>query len=222
MAQSKNECPSFNCSGKLLWGQLHCILEGLLSKDEDSGCVIPEAEPTGTILQRNFKYKVKAFPGRWEVKELVVQTEWKEEPFLAGFIIYCNEVAKPADVLKTCSELGMTSDVSKNVIYVNRYDWSWAHDLGDAPEELLFDANEEDGWSVINQFKENLAAQKDNSLIKEALLVDNKPVGVHLACPHTEYELGWLVFHPIKRDELIAIVYDGAYTGLEGNISLVD
>ena len=56
----------------------------------------------------------------------------------------------------------------------------------------------------------------------------DEPFGVHLKMEETEYELGWLCFSGKKHDfykdsdELVAIVYDGAYCNFqedEGQVS---
>ena len=60
--------------------------------------------------------------------------------------------------------------------------------------------------------------------LKRKYFVDNhseskNPVGLHLSIPETAYELAWLVFNSEQPDsELIAIVYDGSFTFLDGQI----
>ena len=60
--------------------------------------------------------------------------------------------------------------------------------------------------------------------LKRKYFVDNhseskNPVGLHLSIPETAYELAWLVFNSEQPDsELIAIVYDGTFTFLDGQI----
>lgn len=231
MAQSASGNPSFICnSGKMLWGQLHCIAEGYLANSSDA----PNPGNGGTTVQDDFKYKVNAARGQWGVKDIMSRFQSEETPFLAGFIIYNKVSADPEVILKECAELGMRSSQDKRIIYVNRYDWSFAHEITHASEQLLCDDSNDDleqktrnmmgkriiladasaGLVIINQFKQNLSGVPKNALIKEALLVEDDAVGVHLACPDTEYELGWMVFDASNKEELIAFVYDSAYSGL--------
>lgn len=242
MAQSDTQNPSFVCySGKMLWGQLHCIAEGYLETSLDEQSTVPTPVQRGTIIQHDFKYKVKAARGEWNVKDIISRSQPEEPSHLAGFIIYNKEIADPAVILKECAKLGMQSSQDKRIIYVNRYDWSWAHEITHASEQLLYDdddieqktrnmigqriilADASAGLVVINQLKQNyLSGAPKNALIKDALIVENDAIGVHLACPDTEYELGWMVFNASNKEELIAFVYDCAYSGLEGDVALGD
>lgn len=234
MAQSASDNPSFVChSGKLLWGQLHCIVEGHLANSS----IVPSPVKGGTIIQHNFKYVVNAARGQWNVKDIIARSQTED---VAGFIIYNKNSADPAEILKDCVKLGMRSSRDKRIVYINRYDWSWAHEIPHEPEQLLYENLNDDleqkvrnmmgkriiladasaGLAIINQFKQKLTVVPKNTLIKDALVVENEAVGVHLAVPDTEYELGWMVFSASNENELIAFVYDGAYSGLEGDISL--
>lgn len=245
MADFSSDNPSFVCtSGELLWGQLHCIVEGYLANNIDAQSTLPPSFTSGTIIQRNYKYRVKAAKGLWNVREIHSRSERDQPSFHSGFIIYNNERADPVDILKKCAKVGMHSkpNADNTIVYVNRYDWSWAHELQDEPEQLLYENLDNDleqkvrnmmgkriiladasvGLAVINQFKQNLSGFPKNALIKKSLIVEQDQIGVHLACPDTEYELGWMVFSSPDQVELIAFVYDGGYTGLEGEISLND
>lgn len=56
--------------------------------------------------------------------------------------------------------------------------------------------------------------------IETAFRKDGANFGAYVSMPHTEYELGWLVFSGERHadhdaDELVAIVYDGSYEALE-------
>lgn len=232
MTESASNNPSFFCnSGELLWGQLHCITEGYFSS-------APTPSTGG-----NFKYRVKAAQGQWNVGEIYCRPDREQPTFIAGFIVYHSELADAEQILKSCAKVGMSGNQShgdKIIVYVNRYDWSFAHEISDVAEALLCADVDENasqnirqmmgkrlilvdpnaGFTVINQFKQNLSGISKNTLIKETLKVGNEAVGVHLACPGTEYELGWMVYNASNQEELIAFVYDGAYTALEGEISL--
>lgn len=240
MAQSASDNPSFVCtSGKILWGQLHCIAEGYLANNSDSESPSPSVR--GTIIQHDFNYKVNAARGEWNVKDILYRSQPEDEPSIAGFVVFNKKTANPVEVLNDCMKLGMRSSPDKRIIYVNRYDWGWAHEIPPASEQLLYDANLTDdaerklramlgqriilvdasvGLFVINQLKESSSNLPKNVLIKDTLSVQDNAIGVHLACPNTEYELGWMVFNPANTEELIAFVYDGSYTGLEGDITL--
>ncbi len=243
MAESVTDNPFFICSsGKLLWGQLHCIIEGHLANSSNVDSSAPSPSIRGTIIQHDFQYIVNAVTGEWNVKDLICRSESDGEPFISGFIIYNKDSADPVEILKECAELGMRSSRDGRIVYVNRYDWGWAHEIPDAVEQLLYgnddDVNDDmekkvrsmlgqriiladasSGLAVIDQLKQNLGSLSKNALIKDTLKGENNGViGVHLACPNTEYELGWMVFNGNK--ELTAFVYDGAYTGLEGDVSV--
>lgn len=245
MAGASSDNPSFVCaSGELLWGQLHCIVEGYLANNLDAQSTLSPTFTSGTIIKRNLKYRVKAAKGLWNVREMHSRIDRDHPSYLSGFVVYNSNLADPVDIVKKCAKVGMHSkpNVDNTVVYVNRYDWSWAHELPDEPEELLYAGLNDDleqkvrkmmgqriiladagaGLAVINQLKQNLSELPKNELIKKSLIVDQDPIGVHLACPNTEYELGWMVFNSSNQEELIAFVYDGAYTGLEGEISLND
>lgn len=242
MAQSVCNHPTFVCqSGKLLWGQLHCIVEGHLAISSDAESTLENPSIRGTILQRDFNYQVNAAIGEWSVKDIVFRNQPDESPSLAGFIIYNKEMANPVDILNDCAKLGMKSSRDKRIIYVNRYDWGRAHEIPLESQNLLYDGDvnedsEEKYWNlmagrimlvdaasglaVIDQLKGNSSTTPKNATIKDTLMAGNDAVGVHLACPHTEYELGWMVFNESNKEQLVAFVYDGAYTALEGDISL--
>lgn len=244
MTESVSNSPSFVChSGQLLWGQLHCIAEGYLANDSDALSSLPTPLKGGTIIQHNYKYRVNAARGEWNVKDIIFQSQPDEPSSVAGFIIFNKEIAKPLEILKDCANLGMRSSQDNRIIYINRYDWSWHHEIPAAVERLLNDGNENDeleekvrnmiaqriiladvsgGLAIINQLKQKSSEASKNALIKEALTVENSAIGVHLACPHTEYELGWMVFNESNKEELIAFVYDGTYCALEGDITLRD
>ncbi|XP_037046096.1 uncharacterized protein LOC119081354 [Bradysia coprophila] len=242
MAQSVCRNPTFVChSGKLLWGQFHCIVEGHLGNALDAESTLENPSIRGTIIQRDFNYKVNAALGEWSVKDILFRYQPEQSPCLAGFIIYNKEMANPVDILNDCAKLGLSSSQDKRIIYVNRYDWGWAHEIPLESQNLLYDgeisdevedkfrnliagriflADADSGLAVINQLKQISSTTPKNVTIKDPLVVGNDAVGVHLACPHTEYELGWMVFNETNKKELIAFVYDGAYTGLDGDISL--
>lgn len=241
MAQSAGNNPSFVChSGKLIWGQLNCIVEGYLANRVDAESTLENPSIRGTIIQRDFNYLVNAALGEWSVKDILYRSQPNELPYLAGFIIYNKEKANPVDILAECAKLGLSSSRDKRIIYVNRYDWGFVHEMPLESQNFLYDGdisedNEEkyghlmagrviiadagSGLAVINQLKEKSSTTPREVTIKDTLLSEYGPVGVHLACPDTEYELGWMVFNESK-EELIAFVYDGAYTGLDGDVSL--
>ncbi|CAF1281123.1 unnamed protein product [Adineta steineri] len=77
--------------------------------------------------------------------------------------------------------------------------------------------------NIIKQWKFNTTELKQP---QEKVFIDtrnetNNRVGLHLRTPKPDYELAWLVFSSDQPDsELIAIVYDGNYTSLDGQIIL--
>lgn len=248
MAASMLNDPLFYCSsGELLWGQLHCISEGYFNIASNTTTdTVPDSSTGG--MQQHFKYRVKAARGYWHVREIYSRTQLGEPSFLVGFIVYNNDVADPVQIIKRCAKVGISNKQNhedKSIVYVNRYDWSWSHKIPEKFEQLfLADLNDDDkanimemfggrliladavaGSIVINQLKRKLCRMNGisrNELIKETLTVANTSIGVHLACPNTKNELGWMVFNALNQRELVAFVYDAAFTALEGELILND
>ncbi|KAK4443335.1 hypothetical protein QBC34DRAFT_212291 [Podospora aff. communis PSN243] len=91
-----------------------------------------------------------------------------------------------------------------------------------------FAAIEADKWDL--DFLGALKRECENDpapLVERTFQAGNQTFGTYLRMPMTEYEFGWLVFSGNKHaqhdaDELIAIVYDGAYEVLEGLYHVVE
>jgi len=144
-----------------------------------------------------------------------------------------------------CSLYQTQTHNDRSIVYVNRYDWSCHHDYefeskinrllkinlsisreDDSFERLfhgriiIVDSNS--AMNIIQQWKSNrteLLQSQENIFLNTDNQSNMNPVGLHLSHPNTEYELAWLVFNGDQSDsELIAIVYDGSYTSLDGQI----
>ena len=209
---------------------------------------IPEILSGGTIKQRLYKYRCRAAKGDWHAKFYRTRLSSESEPFKSGYIIY-NIDHNPVEILRRCAAVGSSLDQTHNdrsIIYINRYDWSWHHDyefeykinklLGikneysddDEPLKSLFaqriliiDSNS--ALNIVQQIKSNPAGL-NQSEEKVFIHIDYEsigPVGLHLSIPKTDYEFAWLVFSNDQPNAgLIAIVYDGSYTLLDGQIIL--
>lgn len=245
--------PSFTCySGELLWGQLHCIAEGYFNLQSKTFTDTQRTESVsltgGNITQRNFMYRVKAVRGHWIVREILTRTNLETPPFIVGFIVYNSKLADPVQIIKRCTKVGISNKQDhedRAIVYINRYDWSWTHEITDRVGQFLYAGVNDDikenikemtrnrfiladamaGPIVIHQLKPNapnVSGISRNELVKQTLILDNYSIGVHLACPNTEFELGWMIFSESNKEELIAFVYDSAYTALEGALTLND
>lgn len=235
----------FKCnSGEMLWGQFHTILEGYLSTGYDVPNEIPETLKGGTIIQRNYKYKIKAEKGIWKISSILLKSNIKHNFKTTGYIIYNCEV-DPVDIVRRCSKVGRSLNndhLDDKIIYINRYDWSNHHRARDKIEkkienllggkdekqkiESLFHGriilvDKESTLEIIDQLKEyheEIEFGEPNSIINKVLKTNERHVGVHLNLSDVEYEYGWLVYN--NNNNLIAIVYDGMETILEGELKV--
>eukprot|EP01080_Neovahlkampfia_damariscottae_P005652 gene5652-9468_t len=227
----KNIPTSFqNDSGVFLWGQLHCIIEGSKNSAFDSAKPVSSSSG-GTILQSQWNYRVKAKKGTWIVTEGLMDDDF------FGYIIH-HESVKAIDVLKKAHAVGVDhQNKSKEVAYVNRYDWSVHHgsvdairneikqdqrkrkknerdDSDDENHQLMYGRMYLIDSSIYQSFLKCVEKKKTHH--KNELFQENRSnLGIHLTDEFTEYELGWMIFDTnSKENELIGFVYDATYHGL--------
>ncbi|CAF4183902.1 unnamed protein product [Adineta steineri] len=209
---------------------------------------IPELSAGGTIKQRYFNYRCRAAKGDWQAKSYQTRDTLEAEPFKSGYIIY-NIHHNPVEILRRCATVGFSlyqTHSDRSIVYVNRYDWSHHHDYDfeHKIDKLLgIDRNKPDhdffwdssfhsrimiidsdsAMNIIKQWKFNTTElnQPQEKVFIDTRNESNNRVGLHLRTPKPDYELAWLVFSSDQPDsELIAIVYDGNYTSLDGQIIL--
>ena len=179
----------FECkSGVLLWGQLHTVIEGYLSSEYDTPQEQPAPLEGGTILMRNYTYRVKAQIGKWDVLPIYSGSH-------SGYIVYHHD-ADPISIVRECKFVGISLHKNKRIKYINRYDWSYHHQLTKDTQFLNEIENMTGSRFILTD------AECDLDDLKRCHITN----GVHLRVQDTEYELGWQVFN--DNNELIAFVYD--------------
>jgi len=230
----------FECeSGELLWGQMHTLIEGFKTKNHDSKQGPRSKRTGGTILQSDFYYRCAARPGLWKVERAFMDDNE------VGFVVHHADVSG-TDLLKRAATVGISHNQrheNNDVVYVNRYDWSWHHGGEEAVKEILEFKKGSDSDDDINSnlliggrlmvvdaayfdalCKHLRNKRPDEGECCEFKLGNAPSFGIHVSMKGTEYELGWLMFSSKQHtkftnsDELIGIVYDGAYSALEGNV----
>jgi len=231
-------------SGEILWGQYHCLFEGSKSTSHDGPSKLGAIQQSGTIIQRNWQYRLAARKGKWLVSRLKIDENG------VGFIVYHEDI-DPTEYTKLASDTGISNDNqngNKKILYVNRYDWGANHkdsrDFLEAAASISCSGKvEEDELSNYRlkaaccvlldatyfgsllqlyaklPLKTGFPPKTSFSLVN--LVNSNTPIGVHLTDEAIEYDLAWIGFsgdkHPDfpESDECVAFVYDTAYTGLE-------
>ncbi|KAF0978876.1 hypothetical protein FDP41_001946 [Naegleria fowleri] len=115
---------AFECtSGEILWGQVQCMIRGSKTKAHDGVNGPTNSGFSGTILQSEFCYRAAARKGKWVVERFVNP----EENWVGGFIIHHEDISGK-ELLERCATVGISlaqSHEDKQIVYVNRYDWSW-------------------------------------------------------------------------------------------------
>lgn len=111
----------FPYPGKILWGQLHTVIEGHRNADNsrfDSRKGPVALANTGTIMQSAFAYCVAARPGTWVAQRIKIKDEYQ-----IGFIVHHADVDGLELIQKTRPVRFGQRDANKEVFYINRYDW---------------------------------------------------------------------------------------------------
>ncbi|RPB18763.1 hypothetical protein L211DRAFT_843294 [Terfezia boudieri ATCC MYA-4762] len=126
-------------AGAVLWGQLNTLIAGSQASGYDgNGESIPQALPGGTIIQRCYQYRCAARNGMWGVWRAYVierRAGWDGQPVKnhLGWVV-CHEDADPKDILTRAASVtkgggiggyGGKEHIDRDVLAVNRYDWSW-------------------------------------------------------------------------------------------------
>jgi hypothetical protein len=106
-------------SGKLLWGQLHTVIEGHNNSankvDSRSGPI--SASTGGTIMQNQFVYCCAARPGKWIANRLIMNGSQ------IGYVVH-HEDEDPLVMAHATKDVRWgVPHTQKRVVYVNRYDW---------------------------------------------------------------------------------------------------
>lgn len=217
---------TFTCtSGELLWGQVHTVIEGFASESLDR-------------TAESLRYKVAARKGEWKAEAAFVDNS-EDQPWHVGFVCHHADV-DGLEILQRAAQVGIGSSgkfEDLEILFVDRYDWSGSHSPGcelivQAVEEKTVDPEEEafDGEDYYRSlvggrfmlldklgFGNLIQALKDGTKLerKNYLLWDEEVAcGAHLVVDYSEYDMGWMAF---RNGELVGFVYDGAYSGLEGD-----
>lgn len=205
----------------------------------------PRPMDGGTIRQNDFQYRLAARVGQWKVSRVYVASREPSdthEPWHIGYILHHIDVS-PIEYLDRACKVGISNGNGhddRGIVYINRYDWGWHHGerwdiniaLGPdrsltAPQvrELLMGRlivlDAKNVQTFFNTAKTSHLERKCYTFFESQ--DQQQPYGIQLdpAGNHPEYELGWLGFsgskHPLfpDSDEVVAIVYDPAYNGLE-------
>lgn len=214
----------------------------------DTPHLVPTPLEGGTVLQRSYRYRCRAMKGDWQAKLYRTRLTLTSESFDSGYIIY-NVHYNPVEILRRCAAVGKSLHQDHNdrsIVYINRYDWSAYHRykfeseinqlLGinnnhfndDSSSAQLFSGrvmiiDSDAALNIIQQLKSHPSEilQSQKTVLFETPSESNNPVGLHLTIRNGEYEFAWLVFNSDEpSSELIAVVYDGRYTLLDGQIML--
>lgn len=106
-----------------MWGQIQTLLEGSTSKSHDSTAGPIERPPGGTILMHDFQYRLAARVGTWKVSRIFLKGDH------IGYVVYHSDVS-PIEFVRRAADVGISNrndHDDKEIVYVNRYDWSWHH-----------------------------------------------------------------------------------------------
>lgn len=168
---------------------------GYESKDYDNS-IEPEKQTSGTIVVKEYHYKVKAPQGKW--KTFLICYNGKEV-----FYIVCHE---SQDVNKIYSNI----EKEENIVSVNRYDWSYAMCDDESEENFVAEC-----CFLVDPGYYSLFQQKVKEIdAKESISLDN--YGVYLSSvDKIEYEHAWMIFN--DEEKLVAFVYEG-FDGIEETI----
>lgn len=191
----------------MLWGQLHLLPEGSMSKDHDSPDTISPLEKSGTILCRGFNYRVKARKGKYKIYSRQ-----------GGYLyLIVHEGHREEEIYERIEKVGfsMSNDhEDKDVVYINRYDWSCAAgDEEDAGVKLGLDTQTIETYAGgclflldAGKLPSLVEKIKGETLEKNTVLKDKDgSYGVFLRDEDENYELGWIVF---QEGEMVAFAYD--------------
>lgn len=217
---------SFECtSGEIIYGHVQCLIEGVKATSRDVPRTIPHARTGGTIIQNDFQYRAAARKGTWKVAKVQKVSNNRD----VAFVLYHSD-ENPQQWVRRAAAVSINHNrpgPDPDVVYVNRYDWGWHHgndqDVQDffgvdatSPIQSLkcFHLTVVDAAHAL-PFLKYLAEGDDIPVRRSVTIRDEQgqTVGVQLWDQLTEYELGWLCFN--KENELVALVYDHTYSGLE-------
>ncbi|KAF8426531.1 hypothetical protein EV426DRAFT_572433 [Tirmania nivea] len=131
---------SFRVStGAVLWGQLYTVLAGSQASGYDgNGESIPKELTGGTIIQRSYRYRCAARNGVWGIwRAYVIEgragEDGQPDKNHLGWVV-CHQDADPKDILMRAASVtkergiggyGGKEHIDRDVLAVNRYDWSW-------------------------------------------------------------------------------------------------
>ncbi|KAF9043934.1 hypothetical protein BJ165DRAFT_1528514 [Panaeolus papilionaceus] len=232
-------------TGELVFGQAQCIFEGLNSPVHLKRALPERLELGGTILQNKLYYRIAARSGTWKVSRIyslrMVENQdgtQEERKVRIGFVVH-HESVSAVEYLKRAAGVGINHNntVDDGIVYVNRYDWAWLHGSRATINAALHPSRPwttENVGSLMggrlivmdascgNPFKDILRSSYLERKNYSFSAPGGSTFGVHVvAHPSTEYELGWVGFSGEKHatfpdsDEVVALVYDGDYHGLQ-------
>jgi len=127
---------SFVCtSGVLMWGQLDCVLDARSKPKNgqeikyDGTLGEPKPRGEGTAYWVTHHYRCKAEIGKWWKRVYKAESEEEFGQFGIG-LVFCHENYSPKDIVTKAITVDFSwkPDWDAEVIYVNRYDWSWHHE----------------------------------------------------------------------------------------------
>lgn len=68
--------------------------------------------------------------------------------------------------------------------------------------------------NFIQALKDGKKLERKNYVLRNKKDTVEEDFGTHLVVDYSEYDMGWMAF---QNGELVGFVYDGAYSGLEGD-----
>jgi hypothetical protein len=96
-------------------------VEGGQNQGWDSIAGPSSPRPGGTIIQHDFQYRAAARPGLWKVERAFLNKDH------VGFVV-CHSSQSGKELLERCSHVKFGEpSKDKNIVFVNRYDWSYHH-----------------------------------------------------------------------------------------------
>lgn len=186
---------SFVCtSGELVWGQPHLMRLGYEGKEFDVS--VPESYTSGTIICRDFNFKVKARKGKFITSKR------------HGLYVVRHVDTSLEEIMHKLQEADFyMSQVREDVLHVNRYDWNGHQTEDDCEDEML---EYQHGNAMLCEsekfplLKEKLLQLKTLHM-SASFIHEGRPFALSLRNDIADYEFGWLVF---DKEELVAFAYD--------------
>lgn len=234
-------------SGVFLWGQIQCIISGKNSKLFDSPLTKNKPESSGTILVTPFNYKTKAQKGIWIVESAFIDgnpigyvihhKDYSGQKILGQAakvgISYRNESQDRSILYVNRYDFSWESGDSEMIkkefekyLDLNQEKMKNKEDNVEQRKKGInsknFEKNIEEllgGYLLVideEKYETFIEYFSIKRFIENALYgIEGRCYGIQVTDSSIEYELAWMIFN--DSEELIGMVYDTKYSGLESS-----